>query len=469
MTTRFSSRERREQLVAALLIISVALLFGGASRADVATHAVVRAVAIGVIAWSLIRGDWLPNSRLRGPLLLAALWVLMIGLQLIPLSPPVWGALPHRRAFLEIFRMVGLGNVWRPFTMSPNATLNSFFAAFVPLSVLVALARIRQRDFAVVIACVLAICALSALLGVLQITSHAKWAYFYRITNEGAAVGLFANRNHQALLMAATFPLLATAAAWPGLTSRQRNLNEFGALGASALLVPLILITGSRAGLVLMIIGALSAIALYRSGRPSLSRGRRPQSRRGGGGVLRSRWLALSLTAGLVGLAGLTVVFARAEAVRRLFSEDVSQEIRLRLFGTMLRIGDDFAPWGAGFGTFDPMFRMYEPLTNLSPTYVNHAHNDLLEIYIEGGLLALTLLLAFLVWVGWRSARVWRPGLGKLSMEQLLARCGSIVITMELIASLADYPLRTPAHATLGALAVAMLANSPEAQTFDGR
>jgi O-antigen ligase len=269
--------------------------------------------------------------------------------------------------------------------------------------------------------------------------------------------------------MAMSFPLLGLVAAWPGVSARQRNTNQLIALGGAILLVPLVLITGSRAGLVLMVIGAMAGIAIYRSGRPLVFRsaprrhGRQPNAA--------GRWLPLALTAGLIGLVGLTVLFSRAEAVQRLFKEDVSQEIRLRLFGTMLQIGNDYAPFGAGFGTFDPVFRSYEPLESLSPLYVNHAHNDLLEIYIEGGLVALALLVAFLVWVGLRSAKVWRPVTGTLRIETLAGRAGSTILLLQLIASLADYPLRTPAHAVLAAVACAMLAAWPvgRAKTFDGR
>jgi O-antigen ligase len=127
----------------------------------------------------------------------------------------------------------------------------------------------------------------------------------------------------------------------------------------------------------------------------------------------------------------------------------------------MLGIGNAFAPWGGGFGTFDPLFRMREPFDNLSPTYINHAHNDLLEIYIEGGIVALVLVLAFVAWVTLRSVLAWRPTPESVTEEHLVARCGSVLVLMALVASLADYPLRTPAHEAVAAVAVAMLAAWP--------
>jgi len=469
MTSRSDGEARsREALIAAIVVIATAMLFGGGSRSDLESHVIVRPIAIAVLAWSLIKGIRARERGLLAPLSLAVLWSAMIGAQLIPLPPSLWASLPHRREFFDVFRAIHVDKVWRPLTMSPNATLNAFFASLVPISVLAAMARVRQRDMPVIVGCLLAIGALSALLGIVQITSQARWAYFYLITNEGAGVGLFANRNHQALLMAEIFPMLALVAAWPKVERRQRSLNEFVALSAAVLLVPLVLITGSRAGLVLLMIGIFAAAAICGLDGPALLRNlRRSKVRRSSAN--RERLVPLLLAAGLVGIVGLTVVLSRAEAVNRLFSEDVSQEIRLKLFRTMAKIGNDFAPWGGGFGTFDPLFRMREPFSNLSPIYINHAHDDLLEIYIEGGAVALALLLAFLTWVAARSVRAWRWAEGPLPLEQLAARCGSAIIAMTLIASLADYPLRTAAHQAVTAVAVAMLAAwSSGKRTFSG-
>jgi len=452
-----------EPLIVLLAVLMPILLLGGASRADVVTHALVRAIAIAGLAWSVARGGWLYRGSLRTPVLLMLAWLLMVSLQLIPLPPELWASLPGRQSFAEVFQGIGQGDLWRPLTFSPAATTNSLFALFVPLAVLVALARTEPLHWRTVLIALLAFAALSALLGILQIVSQARWSYFYRITTQGAAVGLFANRNHQALLMALTFPLLALLAAWPSEGAQQRKFAQFVSIAGAMLLIPLILITGSRAGLVLMVIGVIGGWLIYRGGMaekalPATKHAAR-RSRAGRIGLA-----PLVLTAGLVALVGATVVLSRAEAVQRLFSQDVAQEIRVRLFPVMLDLGNTFAPWGTGFGTFDPLFRMVEPFDNLSPIYVNRAHNDLLEIYIEGGVVALASAAAFLFWLLRSALRSWRPVRGKPTREVLLARTGSVVLAMQLVASLADYPLRTPAHAAIAAIAVGMMATAARAR-----
>lgn len=117
----------------------------------------------------------------------------------------------------------------------------------------------------------------------------------------------------------------------------------------------------------------------------------------------------------------------------------------------------DFMPIGSGFGSFDPVFRMYEPDELLHPGYFNHAHNDWLELALTGGLPALLLLAAFILWAGWRLYSSFRT---PASDPALRVRSGGLVLLVLAGASVSDYPLRTPILAALLALACAWLARS---------
>src|SRR3546814_8158382 len=76
----------------------------------------------------------------------------------------------------------------------------------------------------------------------------------------------------------------------------------------------------------------------------------------------------------------------RAESVRRAFEIDPGQDLRTPGLPTVLSMIAAYFPAGAGFGGFDPIFRLHEPLQLLKPPYFNHAHNDFLEIVLDGGL-----------------------------------------------------------------------------------
>ena len=60
-------------------------------------------------------------------------------------------------------------------------------------------------------------------------------------------------------------------------------------------------------------------------------------------------------------------------------------------------------PAGSGFGTFVPVYEMHAPRTMLRSYYVNHAHNDWLELWLTGGLRRWRLLSLFLTWFLWSS------------------------------------------------------------------
>jgi O-antigen ligase len=115
-------------------------------------------------------------------------------------------------------------------------------------------------------------------------------------------------------------------------------------------------------------------------------------------------------------------------------------------------------PFGSGFGTFVPVYDEFAPRTLLEETYVNHAHNDWLELWLNGGAPAIILVLGFLAWFGVATSGLWsrvQPETPVLDLA--LAQAASIVIVLILLHSVVDYPLRTPTISVLFALACAFL------------
>jgi O-antigen ligase len=293
------------------------------------------------------------------------------------------------------------------------------------------------------------ICAfVSAALGILQVAAGAdSGIYLYQVTNRGSAVGLFANRNHQALLLAISFPCLALWAVTPPRQSRTVTIRNWFALLGSFSLLLVVLIVGSRAGLILAALGAASALILIRTSGYRLSFG---SSR-----LTRITMYSVLAFLGLV-LGSIALFSSRSETVERLGRGLFLEDQRITATPIVLRIWTDFFPTGAGFGSFDPVFRTYEPVSMLGPQYFNHAHNDLLEVGLEGGLPAYIVLALILGWTAWKSFKVWRER--QPTRPILYGRLASIVIVLMLIASLVDYPLRTPVMSGLFALMLVWLA-----------
>ena len=97
----------------------------------------------------------------------------------------------------------------------------------------------------------------------------------------------------------------------------------------------------------------------------------------------------------------------------------------------------------------------------LTSHYFNHAHNDLLEIALGGGIPAIAMLATIVGWWSYASFRVWRLG---TSAKTAFAQAGSAMIFLTIISSFFDYPLRTPNIMAMVAIASAWLAESQKSR-----
>ena len=431
--SRFAGpRQANFWLFAAFL--GVVFLMGGGSRADILSQPLVRIASVIVLAiWLFqIRAEQIRSAR--GPMLFLAAAFLLIALQLVPLPPSLWGALAGREVFLDGFAIAGVEPVWRPLTLTPDRTINSLLALLPPLAAAAGLAVMDRDLYARLVPLLIVFILLSAVVAIIQISTGAL--YLFRITNEGSAVGLFANRNHQALLLALAFPLLGYFAGEPRTGAGLKGWRSWLAGMIAVLLVPMLLVTGSRAGLFLGLAGGAAGFAIA-AGRQQ-ARGRRRAA------MLRP---AVLVPIGIMFLASAATIFlARDLSLQRLSGESLEAETRTQNLDLYMRMAGDFMPFGAGMGAFDPVYRMYEPHEALRQTYMNQAHNDLAQIAIEAGLLGLLLAAALLAWIAYRTWRLWTRHDGA---SAALGRTGSVVVVMMLLASLVDYPLRTPIHAVL--------------------
>jgi O-antigen ligase len=287
----------------------------------------------------------------------------------------------------------------------------------------------------------------SAVLGLMQLAAGGTSLHLFRTSSESSAVGLFANRNHQAVLMACGLPIIAALAS---IRTRQDDWSRRHlaiAIWAVVLLLMGLAATGSRMGLLLGAVGVAAATTIYLTTSHSTG-GRSWRAMRfwiAGGGFAIAALLSVSL------------LVIRSGAVARLMSDPVDQT-RIAAIEPILKAIRAFLPFGAGFGTFDPVFRSFEPDALLSTIYLNQAHNEPLQLALEGGVPAILLLLLFLLW--WIQAVVRavrpRPSAPRRALGMAMAAATLILI----ISSLVDYPLRTPLLSSLFALACVELVRS---------
>ncbi|PAX09216.1 O-antigen ligase family protein [Sphingomonas lenta] len=434
-------------LLAFYAFLAIVALTGGSSRADSLAQVFVRSASIlFVAALVLIR----PRFSARGltPVFaILGVMALLAAVQLVPLPPNIWTALPGRDLYRELAAGLGAAQPWRPLHLSPDRGWNALLALLPPAAAAIGLGCLSREERARLVTPVLLVVGASAVLGVAQLSGAAPGLFQPYATNAPtAAAGFFANRNHGALLLVLGLPLIALWALGQGGRSRPGRQRAWLGLGLGVLLVLAIPATGSRSGFVLGGLALVMALAVV--------------ARRAAGGLARlpRRTRTLTLAGAAAGTAALLVValtFGQAASVQRFFLLNASDDLRSRVLPTLWAMTERFFPAGIGFGAFDPVYRRFQPFELLSFTYLNQAHNDVLQLVIEVGAAGAALLAAVLVWWAWRTAALWRAPASAPFV--LMGRVASGLLLLIFLASLADYPLRTPLMMVLATVVASWL------------
>ncbi len=420
-----------------LLVGYLAFVFltGGGARADIHSLILLRPVAILVCGVALLTLRLEDLKRYRFLSIMAVLLLLLALLHILPMPPGMWQGLAGRGLVLEVDHAAGLRDLWRPLSLTPGAAQNAFFAIFVPLGVFLLAIQLDVEDQRRLVLPLLVIGAVSGLIGIFQIvgSSHGP-LYFYRITNNGQSVGVFSNRNHQAVFLVAMIPMLAYYASQARRTDDQIKIRLVISAAAAAILVPLILVTGSRQGLLLGILSLGLSFFIFERPQATLARRRGEQKN--------FSTMFVAIFAALM-LAVITAIASRAEALNRLIATDLNEEGRGQAWKVVAKLIGDYFPFGSGAGSFVEVYQIAEPLSALKPTYFNHAHNDFLEVALTFGMAGMLLIAAAVLAFAYAAWTITR-GKPRASKGGRLAHTGLSVVLLFGLASFVDYPLRTP-------------------------
>lgn len=426
---RMTQPQQRSALIIFYLLLTAVLFAGGASRADVIGQVVVRAAAfVALIGWVVI-GARPDRERAIAPAVLLAFFVAIVGVQIVPLPPAIWMLTPNYELIVEAQAVTGRAGAWHSIALAPDGAINTLFALVVPFAVLIGLMIVPEKFARThLLQVVLIGITISAVVGLLQVSGM---TFDHPLLNDDAtrASGLFANRNHQSLFLCLGLALLPT---WAFRAGARQLWRLLAGAGLVLLLALTILATGSRAGLVLAVLALVLGILAAWGEVARLIRLLPPKVKFG------------AVIAGLViivVLMAVSIQARRAEAIERLFQLDAGDDMRSRALPVVLDMLRENLVFGSGFGSFEMLFRVHEPFALLKPTYFNHAHSDVLEFVIEGGVLAIALAFAATVWVLRRATSAW---LGMRKEEGALARVGSACLIVIVAASCVDYPMRTP-------------------------
>jgi hypothetical protein len=406
-------------------VLAASLVFGGATRQGLVSEAVPELMSLPLLALALPRA--MPFLKSYPSALALVVGVIALPcLQLIPLPPELWNALPGRDFISEILTTAQAPISWRPISLIPSETWRALLSLLPAVAIFLAILSLERDARRRLLLAALAIGVASALLGMLQVLGGGP--YFFTITNEGTAVGFFANHNHLAALEYALLPLGAAALAETQTPSPAILVAVLGAV-ASALLFALTL-TASRSAVILGGISAVATLAFVLT--PELT-------------ALSPRRSLGLIVAFALALLPIAIGFGFLNIFTRFGAQDLGYLRDMIAANTWAGLKSYF-PVGAGLGTFPSVYPLHERVADLIPDFINRAHNDGLETLFEGGAGSLLLLLGFIAWLG---ASTYRAFVREDAVKGRQARAGVIAMWLLLIHSLWDYPLRTIALETL--------------------
>ena len=427
--------------------VLLALLLGGSSN-NLWQSALLQLLGILLIALAAI-GPQPERVARDGRVLLAltACALLLVVAQLIPLSPSLWSVLPGREPVALGFTALGLPLPSLPLSLAPERTLQSAFACIPPLAAMLAVIVIRAHRERWIAGAVIVGALASVLLGAMQSASPGPeaWVYIYKYTSPGA-VGFFANSNHMATLLLAAIPFAAAlfAAGHPQLRSRTVAIAMV-ALGGGGLLLILVglVLNGSLAALAMAgPVVAFSALLVPAGWR------------------YRRIVVPVAAVAFVIAVAVLATSWIRSAAPVNVQTDSLYSRGQIWAL-TLQAVGATF-PFGTGLGTFTGVYALHENPALTTVAWVNHAHNDYLELLLETGVPGLVLMLAFLAWFVVQTVRVWRS-----PFASLFGKAATIAAGAMLAHSIVDYPLRTTALAVLFGACVGMMAQPPRQSRSD--
>lgn len=439
----------KHKVVAAVLVGAAVVVGGGGSPAPIPEIILQCLAALALAAWIVLPKAEAPLFPVdRSVWTIALMTVILPIIQLVPLPPIIWHALSGREVEQAALALVGAQNNWQPWSMMPTRTFTSLLAILPALVMLVMAASLPRGGRALLVAVVTTMAAMSLIVGAGQMAGGEGNPFRFYVADTGFLNGFQANHNSTAdILLIAMVGVAATAREYAEYRPRTRLTPAWrlGLVAASCALLSIgVFLTASRMGVALLPVAWLGVLWVV---WPLLR-----FSRKGLAGLGLATLIAL--------IAGLWLA-ARNNVIGKVLGRfDFAGEYRLDIWrDTRYAIGQYF-PWGTGMGSFVPVFQGAERLEAVGQTIPNRAHNDFLELLLEGGVFG-AMLLAAITWTIGQAARkaINRAPAG--SRGQVIFAITSLAVIA--LHSQVDYPLRSMSLAFIAAICVALLMPVPGA------
>ncbi|MCP4723073.1 MAG: hypothetical protein GY860_26775 [Desulfobacteraceae bacterium] len=329
------------------------------------------------------------------PLLVFLSYILF---QLAPL-PPAFVEFLSPAAFSiqeKAFDLTDMGS-WMTLSLNHKATLSEFFryGTYVLFYLLTVQILKEKQTLQAIVLVIAGFGGLLAFSSILQFYLTKNMALWFRYSPYNSIiVGPYVNHNHYAGLMEMIFPIVLALFFFYrpriGKTSflkgiaeilSQEKANIHILIGTSALLIIVsIFVSLSRGGMIATSVSLVLFFLLLL--RRKISRGN------------------TVLIVGIVVLATLAIGWFGWDQILDRFArlknaQGVVYEARLDFWKDSNKIIKDYTLTGAGMGSFVHIYPPYKSL--IDDRTLTHAHNDYIELLVEGGIISFSLAAAFLI------------------------------------------------------------------------
>lgn len=417
------------------ILLILAFVTGGSSQISGWDDAAVQLIALPVLALGLWRLAFMPACVTRHIAVgVAGLIVLVPLLQLLSIPEWAWLQPIARQSMAADLAEIGSGPIFT-WSLDPVATEQAVLFLVLPFALFIGTLGVGPDTHRRLLRTIMLLALLSLLLAFLQLGVPAEsvlnpfplWAHQFN--------GVFANQNHQAisLVVGLIIALTGMLASLPYVRDGLRQAWTPWVLGFVAVFMLCALPLTQSRGAVLIGTFATAAVpfALGLFSRQRLRRG----------------WGART---GLMACVGLMLLGAWATI--GWMQVDIVDELRQPMREATVVVGKLHAPLGTGVGAFVPAFEQDGPDELLLYQYINHAHNEYVQWWLESSWLGMAVAAIVLLALGWVSAR----SLQQSGPKRVPAVAAIIGVWAVLAHSWVDYPLRTTSLASVSAVLAAV-------------
>lgn len=430
-------------------LLAIILFFAPLYYSGKSSNALLALELASIIMLIFVLGGFSFKQRINKlTFLLIAIVALTPALYLFPVDLAQWITLPGRESYQASIEWINSTSQTPPelaISLIPYKTIHAGLAIIPALAVFLAVISLEKPYLHKILYLFFAIAAIQAIIGLTQASNpNAQWMESLGIVpSHNNAQGTYLNRDHFSILMVAIIPF-CIAFIIEGFKSNQTAHHEQllkNTLIYSGLFLLFFLaaiFSRSRAGVALALLSFLLASVFFIRH------------------ISAQKSIAIVATLSTLGITIATSIGV-VPILNRFIVQNPAEDGRWQIFETSIQGIQKFFPIGSGPGTFPEIYRTLQPVEQLR--FINHAHNDYLELVFETGALGLFIIVLglFTYLGGW--IQQWG---NKWDKSRFIQSAAGISLFLMFLHSFLEFNLHTPANAILFAFLAAIFLQKRE-------